>query len=82
MPHSATRGALLPHAWRVEVFRREGVHDPEGVHALGGLREAGAADLASVRAGRGYLLPPELAREDVDRLVRELLLYERTRPVR
>ena len=63
----------LPRAWRVEVFRREGVHDPEGAHAQTGLREAGAGSLTQVRAARGYLLPPDLDRADVERLVRELL---------
>src|SRR6185369_5575648 len=60
-------------AWRVEVFRREQLDDPEGDHLLGSLAEIGVAGVARARAGRGYLLPPTLRRDDVERCCRELL---------
>ena len=60
-------------AWRVEVFRREQLDDPEGDHLLGSLAEIGVAGVARARAGRGYLLPPALRRDDVERCCRELL---------
>lgn len=64
----------LPHAWRVEVFRRAGVDDPEGVHAAAALRELGLAGVTGVRLGRGYLLPPSLDRTALDQALRELLV--------
>jgi len=63
-----------PGAWRVEVFRREGFEDPEGAQALAALRELGAGSIASVRAGRGFLLPADLAEDAVQRVLRELLV--------
>ena len=65
--------APAPNAWRIEVFRRAGVDDPEGGHARAALAEAGVTGLADVRLGRGFLLPPGLSREAVQRAVRELL---------
>jgi len=87
MPHVAphsdrARGAAhvsLPDAWRIEVFRRASVDDPEGGHARGALLECGATGLAeglregSVRLGRGFLLPPSLTEAQVATAVRELL---------
>jgi phosphoribosylformylglycinamidine (FGAM) synthase PurS component len=70
----------LPAAWRVEVFKRDGYLDPAGADVLAAAREltehgaAGLAHLAAARVGRGYLLPPTLAREVVLRAVRELLV--------
>ena len=49
------------------------VDDPEGAHALAGLRELGFEGIESVRLGRGYLLPPELDRATVDAARRTLL---------
>ena len=64
----------LPRAWRVEVFRRDEAPDPEGEHARSALAEAGLAGLERVRSGRGYLLSPELARADLERVARTLFL--------
>ncbi|QDV06726.1 Phosphoribosylformylglycinamidine synthase subunit PurL [Planctomycetes bacterium Poly30] len=75
-PHSdgpQTATASLPHAWRVEVFRKEGVDDPEGVHARAALLELGIDGIERVRLGRGYLLPASLDRATVDRITAELL---------
>jgi len=66
--------AALPNAWRVEVFRRAGVDDPEGAEALEALRGAGVEGLEAARFGRGYLLDPDLSRDDVDAVMRELLV--------
>jgi len=60
-------------SWRVEVFRRSGIDDPEGDHLLAALPEISVAGVARARLGRGFLLPPTLARADVDRVCRELL---------
>jgi phosphoribosylformylglycinamidine synthase II len=75
-PHSdgtTAATASLPHAWRIEVFRQEGVDDPEGVHACAALVELGLTGLERVRLGRGYLLPPTLDRATVERITAELL---------
>jgi phosphoribosylformylglycinamidine synthase II len=64
--------ATLPRAWRVEVYRRDGAPDPEGEQARAALVEAGLAGVARVRSGRGYLLSPELARADLERIAVEL----------
>ena len=64
--------ATLPRAWRVEVYRRDGAPDPEGEHARAALVEAGLAGVARVRSARGYLLSPELARADLERIAAEL----------
>jgi phosphoribosylformylglycinamidine synthase len=64
----------LPDAWRVEVFRRPEMGDPEGERALAGAAELGVAALRSARLGRGYLLSPELDADSVQRLVSELLV--------
>ena len=69
--HGAT--AVLPDSWRVELFRRPGVDDPAGSELCHAARELGLAHLRAARRGRGYLLPPDLARADVERIVRELL---------
>ena len=60
-------------AWRVEVFRRAGLDDPEGDHLQGSLAEIGVEGVARARAGRGYLLPSSLSPSDVERVCRELL---------
>lgn len=60
-------------AWRVEVFRRDGIDDPEGDHLLAALPEISVEGVARARLGRGFLLPPTLARADVERVCRELL---------
>jgi phosphoribosylformylglycinamidine synthase subunit PurSL len=63
----------LPDAWRVEVFRQDTFDDPEGTHALSAVRELGIETLERVRLGRGYLLPPDLDREQVERIASQLL---------
>jgi phosphoribosylformylglycinamidine synthase II len=71
--HQSSAPAPAPNAWRIEVYRRAGVDDPEGGHARAALVEAGVTGLADVRLGRGFLLPPGLTHEAVQRAVRELL---------
>lgn len=73
-PQGAPSAATLPQAWRIEVFRRPAVDDPEGTHALAALQELGLDNLTGVRLGRGFLLPPSLPRGDVDRIMGELLV--------
>jgi phosphoribosylformylglycinamidine synthase len=63
----------LPNAWRIEVFRRPEVGDPEGDRALAGAAELGVAGVTGLRLGRGYLLSPQLGEDDVRRVVHELL---------
>ncbi|MFN0008723.1 MAG: phosphoribosylformylglycinamidine synthase subunit PurL [Planctomycetota bacterium] len=60
-------------AWRVEVFRRAEIDDPEGDHLLAALPEISVGGVSRARLGRGFLLPPTLARADVERVCRELL---------
>ncbi|HEV8114037.1 MAG TPA: phosphoribosylformylglycinamidine synthase subunit PurL [Planctomycetota bacterium] len=60
-------------AWRVEVFRRADLSDPDGERLIAALTEIGVAGVVRARAGKGYLLPGTLARADVDRVCRELL---------
>jgi phosphoribosylformylglycinamidine synthase subunit PurSL len=62
-----------PDAWRVEVFRRSELDDPEGLHARAALRELGLRAVEDVRVGKGYLLSPQLGRATVERLAREIL---------
>ena len=69
-----TGSSSLPEAWRIEVFRREGVDDPEGVHARAALLELGLEGIESVRLGRGYLLPPGLDEAAVGRAMKEFLV--------
>ena len=63
----------LPNAWRVEVFRRPSVDDPEGTHALAAARNLDLEGIDDLRLGRGYLLPPTFSPEQVQRAVDELL---------
>jgi phosphoribosylformylglycinamidine synthase subunit PurSL len=67
-----TRNAL-PDAWRVEVFRKCGIDDPEGAHLADSATELGIAGVRSARMGRGYLLPPSLTTAEIERISRELL---------
>ncbi len=67
------RDPALPDAWRIEVFRRPQYDDPAGKQALGAARELGLGMIEGLRTGRGYLLPPALARAEVEAIVRELL---------
>ncbi|MDA1265261.1 MAG: phosphoribosylformylglycinamidine synthase subunit PurL [Planctomycetota bacterium] len=63
----------LPDAWRVEVFRKDSFDDPDGTHAQGAIAELEVSGLERIRMGRGYLLPPDLDRGAVDRIVAGLL---------
>ena len=63
----------LPDAWRVEVFRAASMDDPEGASVLAAIRELGIEAVESVRTGRGFLLPPKLARATLVEAVREFL---------
>ena len=42
----------LPNAWRVEVFRRPSVDDPEGTHALAAARNLDLEGIDDLRLGR------------------------------
>lgn len=70
---STARGLSLPDAWRVEVFRRAEIDDPEANQLVRNVHELGLARLARARSARGYLLPPDLSRASVEAIVRELL---------
>jgi phosphoribosylformylglycinamidine synthase II len=65
--------SAAPEAWRVEVFRREDLDDPEGEHLLAALREIAVEGVARARLGRGYLLPGTLTRGEVEKICSELL---------
>ena len=65
--------ATLPRAWRVEVFRDAQRDDPEGTHVQSALATLGIDGAKSVRLGRGYLLPAELQRSEVENIVSGLL---------
>ena len=60
-------------AWRVEVFRRAGVEDPEGEHAAAAMAELGLPAPRAVRTGRGYLLSPAYARAAVEEIASAFL---------
>ncbi len=69
-------GAQAP--WRIEVFRKPEFDDPEGTHAQAAIASLGKAQpslagVASVRLGRGFLLPGELTVEQVQTVTAELL---------
>jgi phosphoribosylformylglycinamidine synthase len=72
-PSTASKPDSAPAAWRVEVHRLRAGDDPEGLHALAALREAGWQGLRSVRTARGFLLPAECTRALVDAATREIL---------
>jgi phosphoribosylformylglycinamidine synthase len=69
-PAASTR---FPDAWRVEVFRKRGIDDPEGAHLVASAIELGITGIASARLGRGYLFPPSLSSAEIERVARELL---------
>jgi len=64
----------LPDAWRLEVFRKPELDDPEGAHALLSMAEVGVRSVAAARLGRGYLLSPELDLATVRDVAAELLV--------
>ena len=61
-------------AWRLEVFRQAQMDDPEGSHLLRSLPEFHINSISAARLGRGVLLPPDLERETVEAIARELLV--------
>jgi phosphoribosylformylglycinamidine synthase len=60
-------------AWRVEVFKRTTIHDPEGDKALHEVHELGLEAITSIRVGHGYLLSPELDQSEASLIASELL---------
>jgi phosphoribosylformylglycinamidine synthase len=62
-----------PDAWRVEVFRRPALGDPEAAALARAMGELGLAPPAEVRVAKGYLLAPEYARKAVEALAARLL---------
>ncbi len=71
---AATMTTALPDAWRIEVFRKEGVDDPAGAQLVAAAHELGLRGLRRARAGRGFLLSPTLDPQCVERIARELLV--------
>ncbi len=63
----------LPEAWRVEVFRRADLDDPDGARILRELAELGLNSIRTARLGRGFLLSRELDSSDVERVAKHLL---------
>ena len=59
-------------AWRIEIHKRPGTKDPAGHKALVALAELGVDVARACHAGHGYLLPPDLDREEVERVARDL----------
>ncbi len=57
--------AVEPNAWRVEVFRRTEVGDPEGEAARAALEELDIRGARSIQTARGYLLSPAYSAEAV-----------------
>ncbi len=57
--------AVEPNAWRVEVYRRTEVGDPEGEALRAALAELGIQGARSIRTARGYLLSPGYSAEAV-----------------
>jgi phosphoribosylformylglycinamidine synthase len=66
-------GHPAPDAWRIEVFRRAAVGDPEGQALGAAIAELGLARPTLVRAGKGYLLAPSYAREAVEEIAGAVL---------
>jgi phosphoribosylformylglycinamidine synthase len=63
----------VPDAWRIEVFRRASMGDPEGAHVAASLDELELARPAAARVARGYLLSPRYARAAVEEIARGVL---------
>jgi phosphoribosylformylglycinamidine synthase subunit PurSL len=62
-----------PDAWRIEVFRRPSIGDPEGASLAAAMTELGLARPAELRVAKGYLLSPRYAREVVDEIASQVL---------
>ncbi len=69
-----TPPSTLPRAWRVEVFRKGQHDDPEGTHVQAALAAFDLKATPQVRLGRGYLLPADLSRAEVDSISAALLV--------
>jgi phosphoribosylformylglycinamidine synthase len=65
--------ARAPDAWRIEVFRRAEIGDPEGRALSAAMAEIELARPAEARVAKGYLLAPGYAREVVDEIAAEIL---------
>jgi phosphoribosylformylglycinamidine synthase len=65
-----------PDAWRIEVWRRRAVGDPEAEHARAALAEVGIvlAPSDALRVGKGYLLSPAYERGQVEQIAADLLV--------
>jgi phosphoribosylformylglycinamidine synthase len=65
--------STAPDAWRVEVFRRPGVGDPEGAQVAAAIAELGLARASEVRVAKGYLFSPAYSPSQVDELAHGVL---------
>lgn len=73
VPSQETATSTLPDAWRIELFRKHSSNDPDAAELLEAVKELGVSGLRDARCGRGFLLPPRLERETVERIANELL---------
>lgn len=62
-----------PNAWRVEVFRRAAIGDPEGAQLAAAMDELGLARPTELRVAKGYLLAPGYARERIEEIAHQVL---------
>ncbi|NOT32160.1 MAG: phosphoribosylformylglycinamidine synthase subunit PurL [Planctomycetes bacterium] len=62
-----------PNAWRVEVFRRAAIGDPEGTHLAAAMHEVGLARPSELRVAKGYLFAPGYARECIEEIAHQVL---------
>jgi phosphoribosylformylglycinamidine synthase subunit PurSL len=62
-----------PAAWRIEIFRREGMDDPAGQEISRALEELEIPSAGGIRTGRGFLLSPRYRSEEVRRIAEEIL---------
>src|SRR5262245_48205239 len=67
------RARSAPDAWRIEVFRRAEIGDPEGRALAASVAELELACPAEARVAKGYLLAPGYARPAVEAIAAEIL---------
>lgn len=72
-PDATLAPSTAPDAWRVEVFRRPAVGDPEGAHAAAGLAELGVTRPVEVRVAKAYLFSPAYSAAEIDALAHGIL---------
>ncbi|MEQ1894360.1 MAG: phosphoribosylformylglycinamidine synthase subunit PurL, partial [Planctomycetota bacterium] len=72
-PEETLALSTAPDAWRVEVFRRPGVGDPEGAQVAAAIAELGLARASEVRVAKGYLLSPGYSPAQIDELAHGVL---------